>query len=107
MKGLFIDFFIAAPVGPIGVLTIKHTLSVGCISCFLSRMWTDMAHTFYAVVAFFRLTAISSLLLTQEFWMKLVGEMLLIFFAIKSFESKPSPRAADLVSKRFFKTNFE
>ena len=102
IKGLVIGFSVAAPVGPIGVLTIKRTLSEGRISGFVTGMGAAMADTFYGVVAGFGLTAISSFLLTQEFWMKLVGGMFLIFLGIKSFVSKPSSKAADLDSKGLF-----
>lgn len=102
IKGLVIGLSVAAPVGPIGVLTIKRTLSEGRISGFVTGMGAAMADTFYGVVAGFGLTAISSFLLTQEFWMKLVGGMFLIFLGIKSFVSKPSSKAADLDSKGLF-----
>lgn len=102
LKGLLIGFSVAAPVGPIGVLTIKRTLSEGRISGFVTGMGAAMADTVYGIIAGFGLTAISSFLLTQEFWMKLVGGLFLLFLGIKSFLSKPAPTAANLNSKGLF-----
>jgi threonine/homoserine/homoserine lactone efflux protein len=73
IKGIIIGFSIAAPVGPIGVLTIKRTLTAGRISGFVTGMGAAMADTVYGIIAAFGLTAISSFLLTQEFWIKLIG----------------------------------
>lgn len=83
IKGLIIGFSIAAPVGPIVVLTIKRTLTEGRISGFVTGMGAAMADTVYGVIAAFGLTAISSFLLTQEFWIKLIGGLFLVFFNLK------------------------
>jgi threonine/homoserine/homoserine lactone efflux protein len=98
-KGIIIGFSVAAPVGPIGVLTIKRTLTEGCISGFVTGLGAALADTVYGVIAGFGLTAISSFLLTQEFWLKLVGGVFLLFLGIKSFISKPASKAANLDSK--------
>lgn len=102
IKGLIIGFSVAAPVGPIGVLTIKRTLSEGRISGFVTGMGAAMADTVYGVIAGFGLTAISSFLLTQEFWMKLIGGLFLLFLGIKSFLTKPASNAANVNSKGLF-----
>lgn len=103
IKGLIIGFSVAAPVGPIGVLTIKRTLAEGRISGFVTGMGAAMADTVYGVIAGFGLTAISSFLLTHEFWMKLVGGLFLLFLGIKSFITKPASKAAIIDSKGIFK----
>jgi len=99
IKGLIIGFSVAAPVGPIGVLTIKRTLVEGRISGFVTGMGAAMGDTVYGIIAGFGLTAISSFLLTQEFWMKLIGGMFLLFIGIKSFVTKPASNAANVDSK--------
>jgi len=102
IKGIIIGFSIAAPVGPIGVLTIKRTLTEGRISGFVTGMGAAMADTVYGVVAGFGLTAISSFLLTQEFWIKLIGGLFLLILGIKSFVTKPASNAANVDSKGLF-----
>lgn len=99
IKGIIIGFSIAAPVGPIGVLTIKRTLTAGRISGFVTGMGAAMADTVYGIIAAFGLTAISSFLLTQEFWIKLIGGLFLLFLGVKSFVTKPALKAANVDSK--------
>lgn len=102
IKGLIIGFSIAAPVGPIGVLTIKRTLTEGRISGFVTGMGAAMADTVYGIIAGFGLTAISSFLLTQEFWIKLIGGSFLLFLGVKSFVTKPASKATNIDSKGLF-----
>lgn len=99
IKGIIIGFSIAAPVGPIGVLTIKRTLTEGRISGFVTGMGAAIADTVYGLIAGFGLTVISSFLLTQEFWIKLIGGLFLLFLGIKSFVTKPASKAANVDSK--------
>ena len=99
IKGLIIGFSVAAPVGPIGVLTIKRTLTEGRTSGFVTGMGAAMADAIYGAIAGFGLTAISSFLLTQAFWMKLVGGLFLIFLGVKFFMSQPATKAANLDNK--------
>ena len=103
LKGLIIGFSVAAPVGPIGVLTIKRTLTEGRLSGFVTGLGAALADSLYGCVAGFGLTAVSSFLLTQEFWMKLIGGLFLLFMGIKSFISKPAQAAANLDSKGLLK----
>lgn len=102
IKGIIIGFSIAAPVGPIGVLTIKRTLAEGRISGFVTGMGAAMADSLYGAIAGFGLTAISSFLLTHEFWMKLIGGLFLLFLGIKSFLAEPASKAANIDSKGLF-----
>jgi threonine/homoserine/homoserine lactone efflux protein len=102
IKGLIIGFSIAAPVGPIGVLTIKRTLTNGRTSGFVTGLGAAMADTVYGIVAAFGLTAISSFLLTQAIWIKLIGGLFLLYLGIKSFVTKPASKAASVNSKGLF-----
>ncbi len=99
IKGLIIGFSIAAPVGPIGVLTIKRTLTEGRSAGFATGMGAALADSVYGMIAGFGLTAISSFLLTQEFWIKLIGGSFLLYLGVKSFFSKPASKAANVDSK--------
>ncbi len=102
VKGLIIGFSVAAPVGPIGVLTIKRTLTEGRTSGFVTGMGAALADTVYGLIAGFGLTVISSFLLAQEYWMKLIGGLFLLVFGVKSFFSKPASNPANMDSKGLF-----
>ncbi len=101
-KGFIIGFSVAAPVGPIGVLTIKRTLTEGRLAGFVTGMGAALADTVYGVVAGFGLTAISSFLLTQTFWLQLIGGLFLLFLGVKTVVSKPAEKAANSNSKGLF-----
>ena len=98
-KGLIIGFSVAAPVGPIGVLTIKRTLSEGRLSGFVTGMGAAVADTAYGMVAGFGLTMISSFLLAQGFWLKLIGGLFLVYLGLRSFASKPVSNETALNNK--------
>lgn len=89
-KGLIIGFSIAAPVGPIGILCIRRTLSSGRIFGLLSGMGAATADAFYGCIAAFGLTFISNFMLQQQIWLRLIGGAFLCFLGIKTIISQPS-----------------
>ncbi len=66
LKGIVIGFSIAAPVGPIGVLCIRRTLSNGWASGLISGLGAATADAIYGSIAGFGLTFISNFLVSQE-----------------------------------------
>jgi threonine/homoserine/homoserine lactone efflux protein len=88
-KGLIIGFSIAAPVGPIGILCIKRTLSFGRWIGLVSGMGAASADAIYGCIAAFGLTFISNFLIHQQIWLRLIGGCFLCFLGIKIFFSKP------------------
>ncbi len=94
LRGLLIGFSIAAPVGPIGVLCIRRTLSDGRMSGFLSGLGAASADMLYGALAAFGLTAVQEALLGRSDWLRLVGGMFLLYLGLRTFFSKPAERAA-------------
>lgn len=88
-KGLIIGFSIAAPVGPIGVLCIKRTLSSGRVIGLLSGMGAATADALYGCIAAFGLTFISNFLLQQQIGLHLIGGAFLCYLGIKTIISRP------------------
>jgi threonine/homoserine/homoserine lactone efflux protein len=89
LKGLIIGFSIAAPVGPIGILCIRRTLASGRITGLLSGLGAATADAFYGSIAAFGLTFISSFLIQQQTWLRLVGGAFLCYLGIRTVLSKP------------------
>lgn len=83
LKGLIIGFAIAAPVGPIGILCIQRSLHDGFKVGLMTGMGAALADSVYGLIAGFGLTAISSLLIAQQFWIRLIGGLFLIYLGIK------------------------
>lgn len=94
LRGLIVGFSIAAPVGPIGVLCIRRALAEGHASGFVSGLGAATADAIYGCVAGFGLTIISSLLITQQGWLRLIGGAFLCYLGLKTFLARPAEEAA-------------
>jgi len=92
-KGLAIGFSIAAPVGPIGVLCIRRTLAEGRVTGLVSGLGAATADTLYGCVAGFGLAFISSFLVAQQFWLRLIGGMFLCYLGVRTLLTRPAERA--------------
>ena len=96
LKGLLIGFSIAAPVGPIGVLCIRRTISNGRMAGFLSGLGAATADAFYGAIAVFGLTVISTFLITYHVWIQAVGGFFLLYLGIKTLISKSAIESTEV-----------
>jgi threonine/homoserine/homoserine lactone efflux protein len=94
LRGLIIGFSIAAPVGPIGVLCIRRTLTEGRASGLVTGLGAATADAIYGCIAGFGLTLISSVLVAQQDWLRLIGGVFLCYLGLKTFLAKPAKQAA-------------
>ena len=94
LRGLVIGFSIAAPVGPIGVLCIRRTLAEGRVSGLVSGLGAATADAIYGCIAGFGLTFISSILVSQQVWLRLIGGVFLCYLGLKTFLARPAEEAA-------------
>lgn len=99
LKGLIIGFSIAAPVGPIGVLCIRRTLANGRAAGLLSGLGAATADALYGCVAGFGLTLISSFLVNQQSWIRLIGGTFLCYLGVKTLLTKPAQEPAVVKNK--------
>ncbi len=99
LKGILIGFSIAAPVGPIGVLCIRRTLADGRAAGLLSGLGAATADALYGCVAGFGMTLISSFLVNQQNWIRLVGGVFLCYLGVKTLLTKPAQEPAEVKKK--------
>jgi threonine/homoserine/homoserine lactone efflux protein len=99
LKGILIGFSIAAPVGPIGVLCIRRTLADGRAAGLLSGLGAATADALYGCVAGFGMTLISSFLVNQQNWIRLVGGAFLCYLGVKTLLTKPAQEPAEVKKK--------
>lgn len=97
LKGILIGFSIAAPVGPIGVLIIRRTLLQGRLAGFITGLGAASADACYGLIAGLGLTAVTSLLLAQEFWLRLLGGLFIAYLGLSSLWSKPAQNTSHTV----------
>jgi threonine/homoserine/homoserine lactone efflux protein len=102
LRGILIGISIAAPVGPIGVLCIRRTLSNGKLTGFLSGMGAATADMVYGAIAAFGLTVITNLLVENKFWLQIIGGCFLLYLGIKTFLEKPADHAAQANQSGYF-----
>jgi threonine/homoserine/homoserine lactone efflux protein len=98
LRGLLIGFSIAAPVGPIGVLVIRRTLAEGRTAGLATGLGAATADALYGCVAGFGLTAISGMLLDNQWWVRLLGGLFLCYLGVRAALAAPAERAADAPS---------
>src|SRR5437868_1983392 len=78
-KGILIGFAIAAPVGPVGILCIRRTLSNHKVLAVLTGVGSACADVFYGTIAAFSLVSITDYITRNEFYLKLFGGVLIFW----------------------------
>ena len=98
IQGLVIGFSIAAPVGPIGLLCIRRTLTFGQLSGLFSGLGAATADALYGSIVGLGLTFVAGFLLRQQSSLQLFGGLFLCYLGIKAFLSKPQNKAITAVN---------
>jgi threonine/homoserine/homoserine lactone efflux protein len=94
VRGILMGLSIAAPVGPIGILVIRRTLSEGRITGLVTGLGAATADAFYGSVGAFGLTFISGALLGGRVWLQALGGLFLCYLGFRTFTAMPAERAA-------------
>jgi len=89
LKGVIIGLSIAAPVGPIGILCVQRTLSFGHASGIIFGLGAASADAVYGAIAAFGLSAISDLLVANQFSIRLIGGAFFVFLGVKIALARP------------------
>lgn len=84
VRGFLTGLAVAAPVGPIGVLCIRRSLSFGTRTGFVTGLGAATADAAYAGLAAFGLTAISGLFLAGQNYIRSAGALMLIYVGLKA-----------------------
>jgi len=95
-KGLAVGLAIAAPVGPVGVLCVRRTLSEGRLVGLSAGLGAAVADAFYGGIAAFGVAAVSGFLLDHLDALRLIGGVILCLLGYRSFHARTSPPALDV-----------
>jgi threonine/homoserine/homoserine lactone efflux protein len=90
LKGIFIGFAMAVPIGPVGIMCIRRTLSEGRLGGLIIGLGAATADLLYGCIAAFGITFISDTLVSQRIWLRLAGGVLLLFLGIRIFRKLPA-----------------
>jgi len=88
-KGFLVGVIISAPIGPVGALCIQRTMNNGRLSGILSGTGAAVGDSIFAVAAVFGLTYISGILDEKEAWFRIAGGIILLYFGLRVYLSKP------------------
>jgi threonine/homoserine/homoserine lactone efflux protein len=85
LKGCIIGFSIAMPVGPIGLLCIRHSLAKGMIYGLMSGLGAACADTLFGALGGFGVSAIGLLLAKYHLILEFFGACFLFYLGISTF----------------------
>ncbi len=106
IKGLIIGFAMAVPIGPVGIMCIRKTLSEGHARGMIIGLGSATVDSLYGSMAAFGLTFVSDAIISQQFWLRLVGGGLLLFLGIRTFRAKPNDPKIPVVYKGLLRSYF-
>ncbi|MDO8872280.1 MAG: LysE family transporter [Methanoregula sp.] len=103
IQGMIIGLMLAVPVGPIALLCIQRAITDGRLHGIVSGIGVATADSFYAAVTFFGLTAISGLIIAQQFSLRLAAGVVLILVGVRTFFSIPAPMSVKTEHETYLK----
>jgi threonine/homoserine/homoserine lactone efflux protein len=90
-KGFMAGLAIAVPVGPVNVLCASRTIAKGRLSGLMSGFGAATADAFYGAIAGFSITFVIGFLEREEFWIRVVGGLLLVAIGVMYFFKPAAP----------------
>ena len=94
VTGALVGFSIAVPVGPVGLLCIRRSLSDGRLAGFVTGMGAAAADTLYGLAAAFSLTALTNFLVDHRTSFQLCGGLFMLGLGVATLRSRPAASAA-------------
>ncbi|MGG6237581.1 LysE/ArgO family amino acid transporter [Nodosilinea sp. AN01ver1] len=99
LKGMGLGLAIAAPVGPIGLLCIRRSLTQGQLMGLVTGLGAATADGLYGCIAGFGLTAVADLLVSHALAMRLIGGLFLCYLGIGTLRADPASEATRVSSR--------
>lgn len=87
LKGVLIGFVIAAPVGPIGILSIRRAAAGRYGLSLATGFGAGLADTVYGAIAAFSLVGITELIARYDTYLRLGGGMLILWVGYSIFRT--------------------
>jgi threonine/homoserine/homoserine lactone efflux protein len=94
VRGFLLGLSIAAVVGPIALLCVRRTVATGFAIGFASGLGAATADASYAAVASLGISALSSVLIDQRVWLRLIGGGFLLYLGLTTLRTPPASRTA-------------
>lgn len=94
IKGIAVGFAIAAPLGPVGILCIRRTLTKGVLYGLASGMGAAIADAIFGAIAAFGVSFVAQFLKREQYWFQLGGGILLLAIGVATIVGKWEPHSA-------------
>src|SRR5713101_4773457 len=92
LKGIVVGIVIAVPVGPVGVMCVRRTVSEGKLAGLVSGLGAATADAVFGIIAGFGLTVVSDWLFDYQRWLRAAGACLLVIIGGRSLFAKPQAK---------------
>jgi threonine/homoserine/homoserine lactone efflux protein len=106
IKGMIIGFALAVPIGPIGIMCIRNTITEGRSHGLMVGLGGATSDLLYSSIAAFGITSISNIIDHHRFWIRLSGGAFLLFMGMITYYSRPRERKIVMRSKAMMKSFF-
>ena len=106
IKGMVVGFALAVPIGPIGILCIRNTITEGRLHGLIVGLGGATSDLIYSFIAAFGITSISNSIDHHRFWIRLCGGTFLLFMGVVTYYSRPQERKMVIRSKAMMKSFF-
>jgi threonine/homoserine/homoserine lactone efflux protein len=89
MEGAVIGFSLAAPLGPVGVLCVRRTLEHGARYGLVIGVSAASCDMVYSIVAAFGITLVADFITREQYWIRLVGGIILLTMGYLVWRVRP------------------
>jgi len=89
LQGAVIGFSLAAPIGPVGILCVRRTLEHGARYGLVIGVSAACCDVVYGIVAAFGITLVSDFVTLEQYWIRLVGGIILLVIGYGVFRTHP------------------
>lgn len=80
-RALIFGIMLAAPIGPMALLTIRKTLCSGRACGLMTGLGAATGDALYAMISFLGITSITSFMSAHKFYIQLSGALLILLFS--------------------------
>jgi threonine/homoserine/homoserine lactone efflux protein len=92
-EGIIIGFLLATPIGPVGILAVRHTLAYGRRHGLVVGLGGASADIVYATIAALGVKLISVFITGHQQPLRIAGGVVLLAVGFTTFQSKPRTSA--------------
>lgn len=90
IQGIIFGFFLALPVGPVGVLCVQRTLAEGRLHGLLSGLGAAFGDALFGAIAAFGISAVKDWLEAHQDDLRIIGGVVLLLLAVRTLWGKSS-----------------